>query len=97
MNGTNFFPFYLGKESNGQPDQTSAEDSNTSGAPGIARNSVAEQTTSPAFEGGTSEPLQQKSDQQLSDLLPTAIEINEETSSQTSAGGYLPLLYQQWT
>ena len=54
-----FIPFYLGKESNGQPDQTSAEDSNTSGAPGIARNSVAEQTTSPAFEGGTSEPLQQ--------------------------------------
>ena len=80
-----FIPFYLGKESNDQPDQTSAEDNNTVGAPRMASNNFFEQTSGFALEGDSSDPLQQTSVQQLSDLLPTAIEIIEETSTHTSA------------
>ena len=80
-----FIPFYLGKESNGQPNQSSTEDHNTGGATEIACDNVAKQTSSSALEGGSSDPLQQTSGLQLSDLLPTAIEIIEETSSHVSA------------
>ena len=80
-----FIPFYSGKESNDQPNPTSAEIHNTGGASGSASGNVAEQTFGPTCEKGSSDPLQQSSDQQLSDILPTAIEIIEETSSHTSA------------
>ena len=80
-----FIPFYLGKESNDQPNPTSAEIHNTGGASCSASGNVAEQTFGPACERGSTDTLQQPSDQQLSDILPTAIEIVEETSSHTSA------------
>ena len=80
-----FVPFPLGKESNGQPVQATTEGNNMRGDTEVTEDEVAEETFGPEVEKSANVPLPQTSDQQLlSSVLPTAIEITEESSSQAS-------------
>ena len=74
----------LGRESNGQPAQTSIGNSNPSDDPEVTSLKAAEETANPELVGDTSIPLQQTSTQQsLLKILPTAIEIIDEISTQS--------------
>ena len=73
----------LGKESNGQPAQTSIGNSNPSDDPEVTSLKAAEETANPELVGDTSIPLQTSTQQSLLKILPTAIEIIDEISTQS--------------
>ena len=80
-----FIPFHLGKEPNGQPNQTATENNNTSSSTGITEDVATNETPGQEVEKSLDAPIPQTSDQQpLVRELPTAIEIIEEGSSQAS-------------
>ena len=77
--------FLFRKKSNRQPVQATTESNNMSGDTEVTEDEVAEKTFGPEVEKSATMPLPQTSDQQLlSNVLPTAIEIIEESSSQAS-------------
>ena len=80
-----FIPFHLGKEPNGQPNQTVTENNNPSSSTGITKDVATNETPGQEVEKSLDAPIPQTSDQQpLVRELPTAIEIIEEGSSQAS-------------
>ena len=80
-----FIPFYLEKEPNGQPNQTAAESNNMSSGTGITEDAAANETLGHGVERSSDAPIPQASGQlPLVNVLPTAIEIIEEGSSQAS-------------
>ena len=80
-----FIPFYFEKEPNGQPNQTATESNNMSSGTGITEDVATNETLGQEVERSPDAPTPQTSDQPpLVKVLPTAIEIIEEGSSQAS-------------
>ena len=76
-----FITFYLEKE----PNQTAAESNNMSSGTGITEDAAANETLGHGVERSSDAPIPQASGQlPLVNVLPTAIEIIEEGSSQAS-------------
>ena len=80
-----FIPFYLGTETNGQPAQTSTDSRTINGSTTLQQSNEAEQTNRLTNVTDTStSPNQVVASTMPLSLLPTAIEIIEDSTSHSS-------------